>query len=150
MIDIEELTLRNKLASFLTPPEDISPVEWANTRRYLPATCANPGLFKTSKVPYMEEVLLTAIDPKIETIVLMFAAQTGKTEILNTMIGYYSDVLPTSMLYVMPSKEDAATLVKTRINPMFADCPTLQDKISDDHLSGNTTFFKQFPGGVIS
>ena len=50
-----------------------------------------------------------ASDPEIETVVLMTAAQIGKTELINNLVGFHIHQDPAPMLVVQPTLEMAQT-----------------------------------------
>jgi len=89
--------------------------------------------------------------PFVHTIVIMTAAQIGKTEVINNCIGYAIDRDPGPMLFVMPTEPMAMDLSKDRLTPMFTTTPCLKGKISEPRAkdSSNTILHKTFPGGQI-
>ena len=91
-------------------------------------------------------------DPSISTVVIMSAAQVGKTEVLNNVIGYHIHHDPAPMLMVMPTLEMAQSWSKDRLSGMLRDTPALRHKVKDPRSrdSGNTTLHKVFNGGHIT
>jgi len=88
-------------------------------------------------------------DPSVHTVVLMWAAQTGKTTVLENIIGYFIDQDPSPILMVQPTVAMAQTFSKDRLAPMLRDTPALKGKIpaAKSRDSGNTIEHKRFPGG---
>ena len=137
----------------LRPEPLISVSEWADRYRYLsPVAAAESGLYRTSKTPYMREIMdkLSSYDP-CERVVFMKSAQCGATEAGNNWIGYIVDIAPASTLMVMPTEEMAKRNSKMRIDTMVDASPRLRDKIkrAKSRDSENTVLQKGFPGGVM-
>ena len=84
-------------------------------------------------------------------VVMMFAAQTGKTEAGSNWLGYVIDHAPGPLLAVQPTVEMAKRLSKQRLESMITDTPCLAAKIAPARArdSGNTMFSKEFSGGIM-
>jgi phage terminase large subunit GpA-like protein len=87
----------------------------------------------------------------VQRVVMMFAAQTGKTEAGSNWLGYVIDHAPGPMLCVQPTVEMAKRLSKQRLESMITDTPCLAAKIAPSRArdSGNTMFSKDFTGGIM-
>jgi phage terminase large subunit GpA-like protein len=87
----------------------------------------------------------------VQRVVMMFAAQTGKTEAGSNWLGYVIDHAPGPMLCVQPTVEMAKRLSKQRLESMITDTPCLAEKIAPARArdSGNTMFSKDFSGGIM-
>ncbi len=135
------------------PPENLTVTEWAECKRYLSTeSSAEPGLWRTSRTPYLRAIMDAFTDPKIRHIVLVAASQIGKTELINNIIGYIIDQNPGSILFVHPTTIDAREFSKLRIAPMIRDSPALRRKVSapKSRDSGNTLLQKSYPGGILT
>jgi phage terminase large subunit GpA-like protein len=137
----------------LKPIERISVSEWADKYRYLaPTASAEPGLWRTSRTPYLKEILdkLSSHDP-VQEVVFMKGAQIGATEAANCWLGYLIDIAPCPILAVQPTDETVKRNSKVRIAPMIEATPRLKEKVGEARSrdSNNTTFSKSFPGGVL-
>ena len=91
-------------------------------------------------------------DMRIQKVVIMSAAQIGKTDalILNP-IGYYMHYDPSPIMVMQPTIQMAETFSKDRLSPMLRDTPVLRDKVNDkSRNSGNTILQKIFPGGHVT
>ena len=143
----------SKALEGLIPPDDLTVSEWAEAKRKLSTeSSAEPGPWRTSRTPYLREVMNSFTDPRIRHIVMVAASQVGKSEFLNNAIGYIIDEDPGSILFVHPTTIDAKDYSKLRIAPMIRDCPTLKRKVSDPKSrdSGNTILQKTYPGGILT
>lgn len=91
-------------------------------------------------------------DARVETVVVMWASQTGKTTIFNAATGYYIHQDPAPIMNVQPTKEMAEAWSKDRFVPMVRDTPVLADLINIDNKRDgeNTILHKRFPGGNLT
>lgn len=141
------------ILKILEPPPDLTVSSWADNYRMLSSeSSATPGRWKTAKAPYQKEMMDAISDSNTEKVVVMSAAQIGKTDslILNP-IAYYMDYDPCPIMVMMPTKELAETLSKDRLSPMLRDTPRLQGKVNEQSKnSGNTIHQKVFPGGHVT
>lgn len=137
----------------LRPPPRLTVSEWADRHRMLSSeAAAEPGRWITDRAPYQREPMDACGDPAIESVVLMWASQTGKTEILLNVIGYFADLAPGPMMMVQPTIEMAEAYSKDRVAPMIRDTPRLTHLFGDptSRNSGNTLRHKSFPGGHLT
>lgn len=155
LIDLPKPTLEllARCAAALKPPPAMTLSEWADRYRVLSAeSSAEPGRWHTDKAPYQREIMDAIGDPHIRKVVIMSAAQIGKTDafILNPL-GYYMDYAPAPILVMQPTLDMGQTFSKDRLAPMIRDTPELRDKIDvKSRYSGNTIMKKNFPGGHIT
>lgn len=137
----------------MQPPENLTVTEWAECKRYLSTEAsAEPGLWRTSRTPYLRAIMDAFTDPKIRHIVFVAASQVGKTEVINNIIGYIIDQNPGSILFVHPTTIDAREFSKLRIAPMIRDSPAVRRRIAapKSRDSGNTLLQKSYPGGILT
>lgn len=137
----------------LKPPPRLTVSQWADTHRQLSSeSSAEAGKWSTSRAEYQRGMMDAVSDPDIETVVLMTAAQIGKTELINNVVGFHVHQDPAPMLVVQPTLEMAQTWSKDRLAPAIRDTPVLSAKIGDPRArdSGNTTLHKVFSGGHVT
>jgi phage terminase large subunit GpA-like protein len=137
----------------LRPEEPLTVSEWADKHRRLSSKAsAEPGPWRTGRTPYLREPMdcLSSSSP-VQRVVMMFAAQTGKTEAGSNWLGYVIDHAPGPLLAVQPTVEMAKRLSKQRLESMITDTPCLAAKIAPARArdSGNTMFSKEFSGGIM-
>ncbi|MCL2356628.1 MAG: phage terminase large subunit family protein [Defluviitaleaceae bacterium] len=145
--------LFRRIFAIIKPPPNMTLSEWADKFRYLSKkTSAEPGKWKTSKAPYQREIMDAISDINTQKVIVMSAAQIGKTDgfILNTC-GYYMDYDPCPIMILQPNAQPMAeSFSKDRLTPMLRDTPRLRGKVnSKTRNSGNTILHKEFPGGYI-
>jgi phage terminase large subunit GpA-like protein len=127
--------------------------EWADAHRILsPENSAEPGQWRTDRVPYLREIMDTYNDPATREIVFMKATQVGYTETLLNIIGYCIDVEPCPILWLLPDQKAVEEISKARLTPMLRDTPRLAGKVKAPRSrdSSNTIAGKQFPGGRLA
>lgn len=149
----ETIDLFVKIFDVLNPPPDLTISTWADTYRRLSGEAASKGgKWNTNDAPYQREIMDAISDMSVAKVVVMSAAQIGKTDafLLNTL-GYYIHYDPCPILVLQPTLDMAETFSKDRLMPMTRDTPVLKDKISErSRTSGNTIFKKSFPGGRLT
>ncbi|WP_196796858.1 phage terminase large subunit family protein [Sporosarcina sp. P33] len=144
---------RRIISQGLTPPPDLTVSQWADQHRKLSReSSAEAGQWRTSRTPYLREIMDAMNDPYIEDIVIMASAQVGKSEILLNGLGYFIDYDPSPILFIQPTEAKAKDFSKERIAPMIRDTPRLTDRVGNSKTrdSSNTILFKSFPGGFIA
>lgn len=125
--------------------------DWADRFRYLsPEASAEPGKWRTSRVPYLREILETI--GTVSEVVVMASAQTGKTEAALNTIGYFMHQDPSPIMMVQPTIEMAEAISKDRIATMLRDSPALSGLVGDRRVrdSGNQILHKTFLGGHLT
>ena len=136
----------------LSTPPAMSVSEWADGSRMLPAENAEPGPWRTARVPYLREIMdQLSVGSATEQVVFMKGAQTGGTEAALNAIGYWIDHAPGSILAVWPSIDMVRRNSRTRIEPLIAGTPAIRRKIVAPKAKepGNTIALKEFPGGSL-
>ena len=127
--------------------------EWAEKHRRLSSeSSARPGAYRLKSAPYQAGPMDAVMDPSVQSVVLMWAAQTGKTEVINNVVGYFIHQDPSPVLCLQPTLEMANTWSGDRLAPMVRDTPVLKRLVSDPKArdSGNTKLHKRFLGGHIT
>lgn len=117
-----------------------------------PKASAEAGPWRTDRTPYLREIMdcLSPHHPA-QRVVFMKGSQVGATECGNNWLGYIVDCAPGPALMVYPTVDDARKISKQRIAPMIEATPRLRDRVAEPRArdSGNTTFAKEFPGGLL-
>lgn len=153
---VEDVTNRigKQVRAAWKPPANMTVSEWSDAYRMLPPEASSqPGKWRTSKVPWMREIMDAYKDDRIDRIVMKFSAQMAKTEGILNMIGYTMDMAPEPMLLMLPTGGLAKTWIKDRLDPTIRDTLPLREKVRNqekDKFAGNskeTLVHKNFPGG---
>ena len=85
------MTFSTEIFKVLEPPPDLTLSQWADRYRRLSSESGSKGgKWNTEKAPWQREIMDAITDISVEKVVVMSAAQMGKTDafLLNT-IGYY-------------------------------------------------------------
>ena len=123
-------------------------LEWAERYRFLSKESSSSfGKFKAFS--YQCEPMIEISNPKREKIILLWASQLGKSELINNVLGYYIHQEPSTILFMLPNKDDAEDYSKRRLAPMFRDTHELSELINANDAN-NTILIKNFRGGNLA
>jgi phage terminase large subunit GpA-like protein len=127
--------------------------EWADAHRFLSEMAsAEPGRWRTSRTPYLKEIM-DCLSPgcRVQRVIVMAGAQLGKTECGNNWLGHIIHRTPGPMLYVEPTLDVVKKVSRQRITPMIEATPVLTDRVAATRSrdSGNTVHVKEFRGGLL-
>ena len=149
MVDISPnaITMFARCAAVLMPPPELTISQWADRyRRLSMENSAEPGRWSTSKAPYQREIMDAMGDPHVPKVVIMSAAQIGKTAMLMNVLGFYMHYAPAPVLVMQSTLDMAQTFSKDFFAPMLRDTPVLRDLVdTKSRYSGNTILKKNFP-----
>lgn len=134
------------------PDKILSISEWADKYRQLPESNSEPGRWRTSRTPYLEQVM-DDFSPSSPTqkVVIMKGAQLGFTEALLNVSFYYIDYKPANQMLIYPTKEIAERTSKNRIVKSAQAMPSLRDKIGvmKKKDATETILQKDYEGGSL-
>ena len=134
------------------PEPALTVSQWSDEHRMLPDLSAEPGRWRTSRTPYLREIMdcLSANDPT-ERVVFVKGAQLGGTEAGLNFLGYVIHHAPGLMLMVQPTMDAVRRNTSTRVDPMIAASPALRERVVEPGKKepGNSQFRKLFPGGQL-
>ena len=106
------------------PPERLNLWQWAEKNITISERSSPfPGAYRTSVTPYVREPMEDYTNPWVKFIVLVFPAQSGKTENL-ILIPQAYDIAqdPAPSIMVLPTHKLARSFSETRLQPMIDDC----------------------------
>jgi phage terminase large subunit GpA-like protein len=115
----------------------LSVTDWASQHRYL--TGAEAGRYNPNRCPYQRAIQDAFCDPDVREITWMAAERLGKSTVGSNVLGYIVDREPCNLLWVMPSREGMADLMKDELEPMFKASPSLWSKVSAGRTSTGRT-----------
>lgn len=136
----------------IRPEPQIPVAQWADSHRMLPDTAAEPGRWRTSRTPYLGEIMdALSTGNAYERVVMMKGAQTGGTEAGLNWLGYIIHNAPGLVMLVQPSLDMVRRNTVTRIDPLIGSSPVLRDLVATPRSrdAGNSLFRKSFPGGQL-
>jgi phage terminase large subunit GpA-like protein len=118
------------LAQYLAPPPRVSVWEWAAQYRKI-AKGPERGQWRNTRTPYLVEPMECASSHSLyEQVVLMFATQMGKSEILYNALLQRIHTEPQDMMMVQPTLQDAQDHSSKRFLPTVLATPILQGKVA--------------------
>jgi phage terminase large subunit GpA-like protein len=118
------------LSQFLAPPPRVSVAEWAARFRHI-AKGPERGLWRNERTPYLVEPMECASSFSLfEQIVLMFATQMGKTEVIYNSLLQRIHTEPQDMMMVQPTLQDAQDHSTKRFLPTVIATPVLHGKVA--------------------
>src|SRR6185436_17552450 len=104
------------LSLTLRPPPRQTVSQWADANRRLsPESSAEPGQWFTSRAEYLRGVMDGVSDPTVRSLVVMSAAQVGKTELINNLVGFHIDRDPAPILILQTTLKMGEAWSKDRL-----------------------------------
>lgn len=128
------------------PRERITTSQWAERHRVVtngPMT----GRWRNGVTPYLVGPMDCICEPYVRRIILMFAPQTGKTQVAFNFLCHMIDQNPGPAMYVGPDEKVTKRIARRRILPMFRGTPRIADLLGDG-VSDTTTLAVQFQNGM--
>jgi len=135
------------------PRETLTVSEWADRYRVVSEESGSPwpGPFRTQRVPYIREVQdCLHPDHPSRRYTARWAAQLGKSTVMENWFGFIVDQAPGSMMITLPTLEEALKFNRIKLQPTISASPRLRHKIAPVNVreeQGSTTSFKKFAGG---
>lgn len=142
--------VRSRFASNCRPQPRLRGSQWAERYRVLsPEATRQHGQWRNDIVPYLPEIMDAVTDPLIQRVTVVAPSQSGKTELLLNILGFFMHQQPSPILVVQPTVEMAQDFSKLRLAPMLRDTPALRGLVAPARSrdSNNTILSKQYPGG---
>lgn len=136
----------------LRPLPNLSVSDWADKFRMLSGEASSePGRWRTDRAPYQREIMNSFTQARIWKVIVMSAAQIGKSDIMNNVIGRYAHLAPAPIMMIQPTIDMAQDYSKSRIAPMISDTKVLRSVFREakSRESSNTILSKLFPGGRL-
>ena len=140
---------------YFKPIEDLTISEWADKFRILPSGSAEAGRWRTSRTPYLKEIM-DELSPQSKTqkCVVIKATQLGFSELGNNVIGYFTHHDPRTIGMWLPTEGMVERHAKKKIWRMIDDTKVLKDVVSPRMRGKNTetSTISQilFKGGSLS
>ena len=133
-IPTDELRAAELLAAlmrqFLAPPPRIDTAAWAAQYRHI-AKGPERGLWRNERTPYLVEPMQAASShTPYERVVLWFATQLGKSEVLYNSVMQRIHTDPQDMMMVQPTLQDAQDHSAQRFLPTIMQTPAMLGKVA--------------------
>jgi len=107
----------------------MEPDQWAEANRTHPQSSGVPGPRDPYLTPYIIEPGRMIASASHKRVVLVFGAQTGKTELMLDVAGQRLDQRPVPILYVGPNKQFLSEQFEPRVMGLLDGSATLTDKV---------------------
>lgn len=140
-----------------TPPPLLTVSDWAQANRVLPETSGARGShWRNDTAPYLVGIMNAVHEPGVKKIAVRKCSQTGGSEALHNIVGYFIEHDPGPMLFVHPTAQVAEEWSKERLADMIRTTPALRAVVRDKRQprgSGeaeSTLALKMFPGGFLA
>ena len=149
------IELKKVLLNAVKPVSKLSVSDWADKYRVISEGNAEPGQWKTSRVPYMREVMNSFTQAGVHKVVVKSSSQVGKSEVLMNVIGRFAQLDPGFMMIIQPTLELAQDFSKSRLEKMVEDCKSLtplfygEEKSAKSRNKNQTMLSKFFKGGRL-
>lgn len=136
----------------IKPPPRMTVSQWADEYRQLPRESAEPGRYKTSRVPYFKPVMDAFTDNRISRIAVKASSQTGKSELLLNIVGRTVHLDPATLMIIQPNLFEAEDFSKSRLSRMIQETAVLKPLFYADKTArtpNETILSKFFKGGRV-
>lgn len=136
------------LLAVCKPRKPVKPSEWQEMHRFAPPHSPRPG--KWHNDVFQVAPLDAILDEQCNTLVLMWAIQfLGKSSIIEGILGWQADQMPSTVVSVFPTVEAAQIWSKNRFTPFIESVGVLarlfrKQKSTD---TASTFLHKHYPGG---
>ena len=138
------------LREYLEPPRAMSCAAWADEFRYI-AKGPEKGRWRTSRTPYLREPM-DCTDPEnpVQKVVMQFATQLGKSEVLYNALFKRIHLDPVDMMMVQPTLQDSKDHSRQRFAPTARHMPDVAARLPDmrSRDETNTWQTKEIRGGA--
>jgi phage terminase large subunit GpA-like protein len=111
-----------RLSALARAEEPPDPISWIEQHRSLSRESSREvGPFSFDRAPYMREVQSAILTPRAGEVVVEWASQCGKSELLLNSLLFWSALDPAPGLVVVPDWKAAQSFSVDRIRPMLRD-----------------------------
>lgn len=115
-------------------PKAEPPLEWVPRNVYFSAADgAVAGHYSFTRFPYVRRVFEAVTDPEVETVVLSWATQTGKTSAVLAVICWVIRNDPCSIMVGSANQAMAQAHSETKLQPMLEACPAIARRLAPKH-----------------
>lgn len=138
------------LREFLRPPMSMSCSDWADETRHI-AKGPEKGRWRTGRTPYLREPM-NCTDPEspVQKVVMQFATQLGKSEVLYNAVFKRIHLDPIDMMMVQPTLQDAKDHSRQRFTPTARHMPAVNERLPEARSRDETNTWqtKEIRGGA--
>lgn len=137
---------------YMRPPRSMRGSDWADEYRRI-VKGPEPGPWRSSRTPYLREPL-NCLDPEspVEKVVMQFATQLGKSEVLYNGVLKRIHLCPQDMMVVQPTIKDATDHSRERFGPTARAMAEVAAMLPDpkSRSETNTALTKDIGHGIAT
>jgi phage terminase large subunit GpA-like protein len=138
--------MRDALA-LLKPPQRMSVVESASKYLYIGGAGGYDGLWDPKQTPYLKGPMNRMTDRKVQAVVCMAPAQSGKTNgLIGGALAHSVITAPADMMIIQSSQAQAQDFSKRVMSRYISKSPQLRQLMGTGH--NDNVFNKKFKNGV--
>lgn len=143
--------LKTLTAKSIAPLKKMSVSDWADTYRIISQGSAEPGKWRTSRIPYAKDIMDAFTQADVHRVVVKSSSQIGKSELLLCVVGRFAHLDPCNIMIIQPTVELAQDFSKSRVAPMIRDSKVLSKIFAPEksRSSAQTILSKFFIGGRL-
>lgn len=143
--------IRDAAMEAFQPPPVMTVSQWSDDFRLLPVTSAEPGPFRTDRLPYMRRIQDVLGDDTTREVVFAKSAQIAGSTVGENWLGFAIDQDPSGIICVWPTEKKLQTWSLTRLDPLLQDSPCLARKFpkTGRRDAGDSMAKKIFAGGFL-
>jgi phage terminase large subunit GpA-like protein len=135
------------------PRPKLTVSEWADQHRILsPEGSAEPGEWRTSRTPYLREIMDQLSEhSRARKVVFKKSSQVGGTEVGSNWLGYIIAHAKGPVAIVMPTEKSLQDWMAQKFEPMAVDTPAVRDVLAarSNRSADNNASRKKFVGGIL-
>ena len=137
----------------IRPKRPLTVSEWSDANRVLSGEgSAEAGAWKTSRTPYLREVMdALSEESTVRKVVFMKSSQVGGTEAGSNWLGYIMTHAKGPVAIVMPTEKSLQDWMSQKFDPMAKDTPAIAEVMAtrSNRAGDNSAFRKRFIGGIF-
>lgn len=142
------------IKQLLAPPPRLKVSEWADAEAFIPDDGnAEPGKYRTSRMPWQAAMLDDVIDPTVqETFWMMCSQYAGKTMCGMLITEHRIKVLRSSTIVVYSTLKSAKRWMVRKFVKVVGATPCMKGLLGDPRKrdSESTALEREFPGGALT
>lgn len=141
-----------RTGELITPPPRLRISEWCDDNAWLPSEGnAEPGKYRTSRMPHQSAMLDDANDPTVREIFWQIGSQLGKTMCLILICEFIICEWRRSIIMVRATRETALEWMREKFLPTVRETPAMEGRLKNPRQrdSESTSLNRKFPGGFL-
>lgn len=126
-------------AEAFAPPDRSPPWQWAERHVMVDPTSPFQGNWRSEISPWVRDIMETFADNRVETLTVMCAAQSAKTQTMICLMTWALSQDPAPAMWVTSTGDEASFFMKTRLVPTIQTCEPLRAQLVGGQSAINKT-----------